>query len=161
MAALAAPCCPLPGSYRVDPTCLAGSWKAVDQAPLSPAVGYLRDCIWQLNYSGGGPGSASGSRRESAGSSRRRSNSTDSMRTEFSVETQPAWSTEPEFRSSRSLLPASIKEERPILGAYSLADSFDSFRGALFCNTATKWRPDFGIWTFPPNTISLAVSLRP
>src|SRR6185312_6796563 len=44
---------------------------------------------------------------------------------------------------------------------YWLADTFDSFRGAFFCNTATKWRPDAGIRIFPPNTISLAVSFRP
>jgi hypothetical protein len=37
---------------------------------------------------------------------------------------------------------------------YSLADSFVSFHGAFFCNTAIRWRPDSGIPIFPPKTIS-------
>ena len=50
---------------------------------------------------------------------------------------------------------------RTIATDYLLADTFDSFQGAFFCNTATKWRPDSGTSMCPPNTISLAVSCRP
>src|ERR1700690_1013655 len=77
-------------------------------------------------------------------------------------QSQPEGESSFDQHTSSSPHPAHKKRGHWYYDNYFRADSFlELLRGEFFSSTPTKWRPDSGMPTFPPTTISRAVNFWP